>query len=190
MRIAGIDYSLTSPAITVYNGTEWNYDNVDHYCLANNNKQVERWSTLQNVNVTLYPEYSCELDRYEKLADWVIHIIVTPFMRPDFVVLEDYAYAATGRVFNIAENVAILKYKLKRWGIKYHLVPPTVIKKFATDKGNANKELMYKHFCEETKKEINLTISPNSGTIKNPTSDIVDSYYICKYGEKNLTLEQ
>ena len=185
--IVGIDYSLTSPAITIHYGTEWNCNNINHYCIANNNNQRQRWSTIQNVNVSLYPKYNDNLERYEALAEWVIDNVVTPFKRPDFVVLEDYAYAATGRVFNIAENVAILKYKLKKWGIKYHLVAPTVIKKFATDKGNANKELMYENFCKETKTNINLTLSPKSDKIGNPTSDIVDSYYICKYGQKNLT---
>ena len=168
-RIAGIDYSLTSPAITVYHGNRWNYNNVMHYCIANNDNQRRRWSSIENVNVSLYPKYSDEMGRYEALAEWAVDVIVTPWKRPDFVILEDYAYAATGKVFHIAENVAILKYKLKKWGIKYHLVAPSVIKKFATEKGNANKEFMYQNFCEDTKTEINLTISPKSDTIKNPT---------------------
>ena len=46
---------------------------------------------------------------------------------------------------------------------------------------------MYENFCKETKTNINLTLSPKSDKIGNPTSDIVDSYYICKYGQKNLT---
>ena len=196
-KIAGIDYSLTSPAVTIYHGNRWNYNDVEHYCIANNTSQMGRWSAIQNVKVTLYESWTDALERYEFLADWVIHNLLyanfnktvnIPYDKPDLVVLEDYAYAATGRVFHIAENMAILKYKLKKHGVKYIIVPPTVIKKFATGKGTANKELMYQNFCEETETEINLTISPKSDTIKNPTSDIVDSYYICKYGYNNLTI--
>ena len=182
----GIDYSLTSPAITIHHGYDWNYSNIHHYCLANTTKQVQRWSTLENVNVSLYKEWTNEMERYEFLANWTIDNIITPFKRPQSVFLEDYAYAATGRVFHIAENVAILKYKLKKSGIKYTVVAPTVIKKFATGKGNANKELMYENFCKDTNTKINLS----DGKIGNPVSDIVDSYYICKYGLKNLTLTE
>ena len=35
---------------------------------------------------------------------------------------------------------------------------------------------MYENFCKETKTNINLTLSPKSDKIGNPTSDIVDSY--------------
>ena len=39
--------------------------------------------------------------------------------RVETVFLEDYAYAATGRVFHIAENAGILKYKLKNFKTQY-----------------------------------------------------------------------
>ena len=65
--------------------------------------------------------------------------------------IEDYSYGSTGRVFHIAENLGLLKYKLKmECGWDYTLLPPSVIKKFATDKGNANKELMLEAFEKDT----------------------------------------
>ena len=51
----------------------------------------------------------------------------------------------------------------------------------ATGKGNADKKLMYEAFVKETGVPIKDMISPKSGEIKSPISDIVDSYYICKY---------
>ena len=90
--------------------------------------------------------------------------------------MEDYAYAATGRVFHIAENMGILKYELKSKGFNYTTIPPTVIKKFATQKGNASKDLMLESFQKE---KSTLNLIQDSG---NPASDIIDSYFICKYG--------
>ena len=51
--------------------------------------------------------------------------------------------------------VAQSEYKLKmECGWDYTLLPPSVIKKFATDKGNANKDLMLDAFEKDT--SINL----------------------------------
>ena len=87
-----------------------------------------------------YPEYTDDIDRFSKLASWTIECIRWFDGRVDRVYLEDYAFAATGRVFNIGENTGILKKQLKEAGFKYVTIPPTVIKKHATGKGNANKE--------------------------------------------------
>ena len=93
---------------------------------------------------------------------------------------------SSGRVFNIAENTGILKYRFWNLGIKYAIVPPTVIKKFATGKGNANKERMQEVFESEhsirLKEELKQTEKQ-----WNPSSDIIDAYYICKYGVNLLT---
>lgn len=94
--------------------------------------------------------------------------------------IEDYAYAAKGRVFHIAENTGILKYKLFQQGIPVDTIPPTVVKKNATGKGNADKESMYSAFVSETGLMLKDIITPNKKDVGNPVSDIVDSYYICK----------
>ena len=65
-------------------------------------------------------------------------------------------------------------------------VPPTVIKKFATGKGNADKAKMQDAFMQENnidlKHELKMTEKQ-----WNPSSDIIDAYYICKYGATLLT---
>jgi len=61
------------------------------------------------------------------------------------------------------------------------LIPPSIIKKYATGKGNANKELMYEAFYNETKVDLQNILNCS---ITNPLTDIVDAYFICKYGKK------
>ena len=183
MKIIGIDYSLTSPDITVYNGNDkWNYNsgNCTHFCLVRNERQRQKWSKIRSIELKIYPDWTDDLQRYHALANWVIDCCITPQnpIRPK-AYIEDYAYAATGRVFHIAENMAILKDTLAKWGIKYEMIPPTVIKKYATDKGNANKEKMYDAFTDETNRKL---LDEFNIKLNNPITDIVDSYYIAKYG--------
>lgn len=96
------------------------------------------------------------------------------------IAIEGYAYGAKGKVFHIAENTGVLKYRLHQTGIPLEVIPPSAIKKQSAGKGNANKEEMYNAFTKETGVFLQMVISPGKKDIGNPVSDIVDSYFICK----------
>tara|TARA_B100000745_G_scaffold123035_1_gene79901 strand:+ start:1456 stop:1995 length:540 start_codon:yes stop_codon:yes gene_type:complete len=173
---AGIDYSTTSPCICIFkkDGTINPIDcNFSFFAL---DKWRPRWSALQNVNCYKLPKDLTFIDKYNFLADWTIEALRWHNGRAEKVILEDYSYGSTGRVFNIAENVGILKLKLKQNGFRYETVPPTVIKKFATGKGNSNKEAMLEAWKAESN---NFELVQETG---NPATDIIDSYFLCKYG--------
>ena len=178
--VAGIDYSLTSPAICIAEiiNSCITFDNCKFHYLKQNKSQ----ESFGKIFAHEYPEYTDDIERFTNLAEWVIECIRWFDDRVSHVYLEDYAFAATGRVFNIGENTGILKQKLRSSGFRYTTIPPTVIKKEATGKGNANKELMYETFLAETNVDLQSQLTPNSTKIVNPVSDIVDSYYICKTG--------
>jgi len=179
--IAGIDYSLTSPAICIAEVRDENKIKFED-CRFHYIKQKKNQNSVGVFNGYDYPKYSDEMERYENLAEWVIERIRWYNGRVKCVYLEDYAFAATGRVFNIAENTGILKHRLKKNNFKFKTIPPTVIKKYASGKGNANKELMYETFLKETKIDLQSQLTPKSTKIINPVSDIIDSYYIAKCG--------
>jgi len=179
--VAGIDYSLTSPAICIAEVRDENKIKFED-CRFHYIKQKKNQNSVGVFNGYDYPKYSDEMERYENLAEWVIERIRWYNGRVKCVYLEDYAFAATGRVFNIAENTGILKHRLKKNNFKFKTIPPTVIKKYASGKGNANKELMYETFLKETKIDLQSQLTPKSTKIINPVSDIIDSYYIAKCG--------
>ena len=179
--VAGIDYSLTSPAICIAEVRDENKIKFED-CRFHYIKQKKNQNSVGVFNGYDYPKYSDEMERYENLAEWVIERIRWYNGRVKCVYLEDYAFAATGRVFNIAENTGILKHRLKKNNFKFKTIPPTVIKKHASGKGNANKELMYETFLKETKIDLQSQLTPKSTKIINPVSDIIDSYYIAKCG--------
>lgn len=177
MVIAGVDYSLTSPAICVHDGDEWSYENCKFYYLVDKEKLLEVED--EKYVPTLYPDYASDPERFHNLSEWSMgNILGGPSNR---VAIEGYAFGAVGRVFQIAENGGLLKHKLWQNNIPVDQFPPTMIKKFATGKGNANKEAMIEAF----EKENNVDIREKCGITNrqwNPISDIVDAYYIAKYG--------
>ena len=127
-------------------------------------------------------DWNSEEERYETIADWATDIV----MGCSHVAIEGYAYSASGRIFHIAENTGLLKYKLYRMSIPVTIIPPTEVKKYATGKGNADKNQMYDAFFEETLMPLKTELAPNRKEVASPVSDIVDSYYICKKLFDNL----
>jgi hypothetical protein len=193
----GIDYSLSSPGVCVNTSEEeFRYEDCKFYYLTNTKKYEGTFkekmafgtSAVEYIGTPHRP-YNSEPERYNNIANWAIDIIKlygdakTGINRiKPTIQIEDYSFGSTGRVFHIAENLGLLKYKLKiECGWDYTLLAPSVIKKFATDKGNANKEIMLSAFQGDT--GVNLGELFESSA-KSPISDVVDAYFICKYQEK------
>jgi hypothetical protein len=191
----GIDYSLSSPGVCINTSIdEFRYEDCKFYYLTNTKKYQGTFkekmafgtSAVEYIG-TPHKPYSSEPERYNNIANWAIDIIISQKMNSwslehPTIQIEDYSFGSTGRVFHIAENLGLLKYKLKmECGWDYTLLAPSVIKKFATDKGNANKELMLGAFQEDT--GVNLGVLLDS-SVKSPITDIADAYFICKYQEK------
>lgn len=177
MNIAGIDYSLTSPSVVIHNGEEWSHKNCKYYYLVKSDKYLVDNDFLKG---SMYPTYSSEYERYQKLATWVLKIVLDNGVEKCYI--EDYAFGATGRVFHIAENTGLMKYSLWNMGINFETYAPTTIKKYATGKGNAKKENMYDFWLTDTQINLRDMLNIKSEKMWNPVSDIVDAYYIAKMG--------
>jgi len=189
-KLAGIDYSLTSPAICIWKETNdnghFNFDMCDVYYLETTQrlKRATQHKIL-NLHAETYPEWETEEQRHDLLSDWAMSII-----SGCQVFIEGYAFATSGKshVRSVAENSGLLKHKMYKAHQTFTSIPPSVIKKYATGKGNANKDLMYDAFSKECVAPVDLqkTLRPKSNKLTNPTTDIVDSYWICKYGWREL----
>ena len=182
MIVAGIDYSLTCPGICVYDSEDgaFTFQNTHNYFRSN----LQRFEMFNENRVCgeNHGPWKADEDRYDDIANWALQILISKHS-VDKVFIEGYSYGSSGKVFHIAENTAILKNYLWDEGLEFEIIPPTVIKKFATGKGNANKELMYESF-ENENPEIDLRswLTPRSSNTISPVSDIVDAYFIAKYG--------
>ena len=181
MLIAGIDYSLTSPSICVFNSIEeFTFKRCAFYFLSDVKKNQQMF--LTNIKGEAFHDWDSDFSRYENISDWAMEYLTGC----EQISIEGYAFGAKGKVFHIAENTGVLKYRLHQAGIPVEVIPPSAIKKQASGKGNANKEEMYKAFVKETGVMLQGIISPGKKDIGNPVSDIVDSYFICKALWKKL----
>ena len=185
MSIAGIDYSLRSPAICIFMGNsraEFTFKNCLFFFLTDVKKNQRPFG--KNITGEAFSAYTEDFERYDSISEWAIQKTVGC----EQVALEGYAYGAKGRVFHIAENTGILKYKMYQNCMPLDIVEPTKVKKFATGKGNASKTDMYAAFAQETMMDLANLIQPDKEEITNPLSDIVDAYYICKTLYSKLSL--
>lgn len=177
MIIAGIDYSLTSPAICIHKGSAWNYNNCTFHYLVKSDKFLVKTDDFIG---SAYKQYASDAERYNNIGAWSLNILTESKVEKAFI--EGYAFNAVGRVFQIAENTGLLKHSMWKLKIPFDIFPPTVIKKFGTGKGNANKEKMYDSFLAETGVDIRKKLNIINLNHWNPLSDLVDSYYIAKLG--------
>ena len=170
---------MSCPSITIFKtDQEFNFGNCCVYYLSEKKPK----DCLANVQGSRLGEYEGNEQRFDMISEWAISCVP----ESSVVYIEDYSFGSKGKVFHIAENAGLFKHKLWKRNIPIHPIPPTVIKKFATGKGNAKKEQMHEAFIIETGFDLMGMYQPKAAKVGSPVGDIVDSYYICKYG---LSLE-
>ena len=171
--LVGIDYSITSPAICLFDEKrDFCFQNCSFYFLTNTKKYATK--IAPNINGESFEEYAYDTERFDTISEWATNLCVGAAD----VAIEGYAYGAHGRIFNLAENCGILKYKLHKLAVPVTIVEPSRVKKLATGKGNADKQAMYEAFTKETKTDL-LSVFDQK-TLSNPVTDVIDSYYILK----------
>lgn len=126
----GLDLSMTRPGICM--------DNVrdGFYCVAYANPDKDR--------------YIHRIARFHGIVKILIHKMKPALRTPSntIIMMEDYAFGASGKTFEIGEMSGILKWRLfYECGIRPEnllLCSNTHLKMFACNKGNAAKELIIK----------------------------------------------
>jgi len=185
--IVGIDYSLNSPAICIA-GDNFDFDKCSFHFLTRKKKYVGKFD--KNIFGYEYKDYNTPIERFTNISIWALDVIHKNKSNTAKVFIEGYSFGSKGQaVFQIAENCGILKYRLQMSPtILYDTIVPSVVKKYASGKGNADKQLMYDSFKEHTKKDLMKIFDMQ--TLNNPVTDIVDSYYIAKVGYENIKSEE
>ena len=78
-----------------------------------------------------------------RLSDLITKIkVLLPDPKDTLIYMEGAAYAATYNVFMLGELSGALKMFFYQSGYAYEIVQPTVLKKFATGSGQANKKMI------------------------------------------------
>lgn len=173
MSYVGIDHSMNCPAICVAKSTNGPFE----ISYLTNTKKYQTYFKINNMfSICGMPhsEWNHPMQRWHNLAYWTLSRIPPGTLN---VYIEDYAMGAKGKVFGIGETSGILKYVLWNNNIPYKTIPPTVIKKFATTKGNANKNQMYEAWINLGNPNLKQLFDMENCV--SPLSDVVDSFFIC-----------
>jgi Holliday junction resolvasome RuvABC endonuclease subunit len=178
--IVGVDYSISCPCICILDPSR-EFSKSKFLFLSNRKRDVTAGNS--HIKVELHKPFTTEQERYDHISNSMVHFITSNASEHPHVFIEDYAMGAKGKVFNIAENTGLFKHKLHQLNISMTFVPPTVLKKFATGKGNADKAKMYEAFTGRGNPSIMLDyFDENKSKVDSPVSDIVDAYFMALYG--------
>lgn len=180
----GIDYSMTSPAMTVCYSKEFDPKKCEFFFLTKEKSKLRNKKPFFAPDL-LMDEFSCNEERFLRIAMFFESVIVPP-AKP-IITIEGYSFASKGQVFNIGELTGILKNRLYQANLQFDVVSPGTVKKFATGKGNALKPDMMKAFKEDTGIDLELEFDVSQRKNKSPAADIADSYFICKLGAQENT---
>ena len=180
--IVGIDYSLNSPAICIADDN-FDFNKCSFHFLTSKKKHIGKFG--KNIFGYEIKDYNTPIERFSNISTWALDIIHKHKSNTAKVFIEGYSFGSKGQaVFQIAENCGILKYRLQMSpSILYDTIVPSVVKKYASGKGNADKQLMYDSFEKHTKKDLLKMF--DMGKLNNPVTDIIDSFYIAKVGNEN-----
>jgi Holliday junction resolvasome RuvABC endonuclease subunit len=190
----GIDYSMTSPAMVAYETTD---DILRWYYMSTEKSKLKSDSNLFSAHIPVTKttqediasgSFEGSYERFNLISDWFMKTI--DVLKPKYVFLEGFSLGSQGKLFSIAENTAIMKNKLYDGGYYVSVFPPTVIKKFATGKGNASKQRMKEQFLRShsiankkmliEKRVIDLHKVAHYRA--SPFTDLIDAYYVLKHG--------
>lgn len=180
--IIGVDLSISSPGVCIYDTkTEFKLENLKFHFFSSVKKVLKEFEN--------HPQYHCiamtektSYAKYDFITTTLIDIIN---QYPNSIIfLEGYSMGSrAGMILNIAENGGIFRYNMFKLGIPFEIPAPSQIKKFFHGKGNADKNMMFAKFLEETEFDLEEFLThQKKKNIGSPVNDIVDAYALVKYG--------
>ena len=191
MNVLAVDYSLNSPAATVYSDTKKVFMSV-----ANSNKEEIVEAVRDNGrHIILFDNYmkSVGKDNFSKAIRFyeIVNNLIKNTISDEETILifEGYAFGAVShRIFQMAEACGVVKHELVKNNNIYkdeiYSVAPSTVKKFFTGSGRSDKKAMCDKYLEGCKLPLDAHVS-----VKKSFNDVVDSFAIAEYAiHKNFIL--
>lgn len=218
MKLIGIDYSYTSPAIAFMEYKNYFLDFLSEVTilhLSSSAKKFENWDKrLYGID---FPMKFSGIKRFSELS----HSVSNFCFRYDgcltlSVAIEDYSFGShSGRNFTIGENCGILKSDIYKQCNFLRLYSPTLIKRFVKEQneelaaknsdgklkkdgtvriGALNKKAMHEIFCCKFGVDLVDYFEVPFKKYQSPLSDIVDALWIlylhwCEWKIRNNNIE-
>jgi Holliday junction resolvasome RuvABC endonuclease subunit len=175
MRILGLDLSITSPGFCIMEVDD-NYEvvKIDLHGFTKTDKWV--WEGEGLIIHKIPKDYDSHPPHYRP---FMIYEIMKPYLKDiDYIAVEDYAFGAKGRVFDIAESSGALKNIFYSMKIPMKKFPPMTVKQCATGSGSADKVMMGLAFNQRVTDNLINTYFYKLTEYASPASDLVDAFYM------------
>lgn len=216
MNFIGVDFSLNSPGICVWNDKHKEYHFINYLKPKSGTKAEQKMqeeiSLLSDVTLVAQPDFTSDKDyskselakvkRYDRMADDIINLILQNSFDADgyCIAFEGSSYGSkmgTNNMIDMAAGAAILKLKMIK-ALKPEdilTVAPTSLKKFA-GKGNMSKLQLFDAFKANATEDKYLLKSPLWNFTRNietgkkvpkPLDDLIDACYLTAYTVHTLT---
>jgi len=184
MNIITIDNSISSPGfVKARLNNSFEVEDIQMLTFTSS----KRFAASGAVNVIYYnnKDFNHQYNKivfmneeFEKWADF-------DNIKYDYGFIEDYAFAAVGQVFSIAESTGLIKRLLFNNSIPFRLYSVPSIKKFFSGKGNADKikmEIAYNNNKSLYKPDLRFLPSVVDKKSGNPIDNIIDAFAIFELG--------
>jgi Holliday junction resolvasome RuvABC endonuclease subunit len=202
MTILGIDNSLTSPSVVRFeldnnlDITKMEYlgfSSDKKYQHSNNEGIILHYNDKETKKVQ--KDFKFGIDKYLWMRDEIKNFIssIPNNLNVDYVAFEDYAFAAKGQVFKLAESCGALKVMFWEDLTPYRLYNIATIKQFITGKGNADKieiEKVYEDLDVKNRFDLSFLPMVKDDKANNPKDNVVDAFYIAKLLQTELKIRK
>ena len=187
MFIIGIDFSKNSPGVML---SELDEDldiiNIQYRGFSSVKKTAKK-----DEDIIFYhkKQFNDDIEKAIWMKEHILEFIHSHIQINDdiYCAFEGYAFAAHGKVFDIAESTMCTKLGIYDIPIPLRIYDPNSIKKFAI-KGNAGKVEMgdaYIKIEDKTKPDLSH-LTP----YKSPSEDLVDAYFCMRLLQMEMKLRK
>ena len=210
MNFIGVDFSLNSPGICIWNDKSKVYHFISYLKPKSGTKAEQKMqeeiSILPDVTLVAQPDFTSNKDyskselakvkRYDRMADDILNLIAQNTFESDgfTIAFEGSSYGSkmgTNNMIDMAAGAAILKLKMIKTLKPEDIltVAPTSLKKFAK-KGNMSKLQLFDAFKANTANDKSLLKSSfykyvreieTGKKVPKPFDDLIDACYLVAY---------
>ena len=192
MNVLAVDYSLNSPAATIYSDTKKVFMSVAN----SRQEEIVEAERDNGKHIILFDNYmkSVGKDNFSKAIRFYesVNMLITKTIGDEETILifEGYAFGAVShRIFQMAEACGVVKHELVKnnniYNNECYQAAPSTIKKFFTGNGRADKKDMCQRYLDTCQVKLDDYVGK-----KKSFNDIVDSYALAEYViDKNYILE-
>lgn len=174
--VAGLDWSMSCPAIAIHDTKDpLTFQNCTFYFYIDSKKYDQSYGNIHGFKALLF---TSEEERFDNISSWALAILKKHGVTK--ACLEGYSMGSQGRIFNIAENIGLLKHKMWQANIEFITPAPTAVKKLFTGKGNSNKLAMFDGWLNKGL-DVDLEKLLNCAPDKSPLADITDAFAMIDY---------